>query len=137
MTDSELKAAFEEHKDAVYRFAWRMMNSPAAAEDVAQDVFLSLLRLPGAVKQVFEERLREALPLAADKVLHRVRETRGGDKLYDARFHIRGRGEGVYAQTIAALFDTTVLRLGFNDRDAERDMPSRFRRPRGQLSLFE
>lgn len=47
MTDNEIKAAFEEHKDAVYRFAWRMMNSPAAAEDVAQEVFLSLLRQPG------------------------------------------------------------------------------------------
>jgi RNA polymerase sigma factor (sigma-70 family) len=43
VTDDEVKAAFEEHKNAVYRFAWRMMNSAAAAEDVAQDVFLSLL----------------------------------------------------------------------------------------------
>jgi RNA polymerase sigma-70 factor (ECF subfamily) len=47
VTDNEVQAAFEEHKDAVYRFAWRMMNSPAAAEDVAQDVFLVLLRQPG------------------------------------------------------------------------------------------
>jgi DNA repair photolyase len=38
-----------------------------------------LLRLPGAVKQVFEDRVRVALPLAADKILHRIRETRGGD----------------------------------------------------------
>ncbi len=96
----------------------------------------ALLRLPGAVKQVFEERVRVALPLAADKILHRIRETRGGDKLYDPRFHVRGRGEGVYAQTIAALFDTTVRRLGLNDRDDERDLPSRFRRPTNQLSLF-
>ena len=97
-----------------------------------------LLRLPGAVKQVFEERVRAALPLAADKIMHRIRETRGGEKLYDARFLTRGRGEGVYAQTIAALFDTTVKRLGLNDRDAERDFVSKFRRPPkgGQLSLF-
>jgi DNA repair photolyase len=97
-----------------------------------------LLRLPGAVKQVFEERVRVALPLAADKILHRIRETRGGDKLYDPRFHTRGRGEGVYAQTIATVFETTARRLGLNDRDAERDFPSRFRRPAkgGQLSLF-
>lgn len=97
-----------------------------------------LLRLPGAVKQVFEERVRAALPLAADKIMHRIRETRGGEKLYDARFLTRGRGEGVYAQTIAALFETTVKRLGLNDRDAERDFVSKFRRPPkgGQLSLF-
>jgi len=46
VTDNELKSAFDEHKDAVYRFAWRMMNSASTAEDIAQDVFLSLLRDP-------------------------------------------------------------------------------------------
>ena len=108
----------------------------AAREAGATSAGWTLLRLPGAVKQVFEERLRVALPLAADKILHRIRETRGGE-LYDSRFHVRGRGEGVYAQTIATLFETTVRRLGLNDRDAEREFPSRFRRPpRGQLSLF-
>ncbi len=97
----------------------------------------ALLRLPGAVKQVFEDRLRVAVPLAADKILHRIRGTRGGDKLYDPRFHVRGRGEGVYAQTIATMFETTVRRLGLDDRDDERDFASRFRRPKGpQLSLF-
>lgn len=43
MTDAEFEAAFREHKDAVYRFAWRMTSSAEAAEDIAQDVFLSLL----------------------------------------------------------------------------------------------
>ena len=98
-----------------------------------------LLRLPGAVATVFEERVRVALPLAADKIMHRIRETRGGDKLYDPRFGVRGRGTGAYAETIAALFDATVARLGLGDRDDARavDQPSRFRRPqRGQLSLF-
>jgi RNA polymerase sigma-70 factor (ECF subfamily) len=46
MTESEFRAAFRQHKDAVYRFAWRMTNSAVAAEDIAQDVFLTLLRLP-------------------------------------------------------------------------------------------
>lgn len=70
-----------------------------------------LLRLPGPVKDVFEARLRAALPLRADRVLHRVRETRGG-ALYDARFGVRGRGEGPYAASIAALFRATAARLG-------------------------
>jgi DNA repair photolyase len=97
-----------------------------------------LLRLPGAVATVFEERVRAAFPLAADKIMHRIRETRGGDKLYDPRFGIRGRGEGPYAQTIAAMFDATVTRLGLNKRDEtfSDDPPSRFRRPKGQLELF-
>ena len=46
MTDAEFQAAFEQHKDAVYRFAWRMSGSPAAADDITQDVFLGLLRHP-------------------------------------------------------------------------------------------
>ena len=44
MTDAEFQAAFDGHKDAVYRFAWRMSGSPAAAEDITQDVFVGLLR---------------------------------------------------------------------------------------------
>ena len=47
MTDAEFKAAFEQHKDAVYRFAWRMSGSAAAAEDITQDAFVGLLRHPG------------------------------------------------------------------------------------------
>lgn len=46
MTDAEFQDAFEQHKDVVYRFAWRM-SGPAAAEDITQDVFVSLLRQPG------------------------------------------------------------------------------------------
>ncbi len=46
MTDAEFQAVFDEHKDAVYRFAWRMSGSPAAAEDITQDAFVGLLRNP-------------------------------------------------------------------------------------------
>ena len=102
----------------------------------------TLLRLPGAVAEVFPERLRAAMPLAADKVLHRIRETRGGEKLYDARFGVRGRGQGVYAETIAQLFETTARRVGLTGRydDFDEDAAgTTFRRPvapPAQLSLF-
>ena len=46
MTDAEFQTAFDQHKDAVYRFAWRMSGSAAAAEDITQDVFVGLLRYP-------------------------------------------------------------------------------------------
>lgn len=46
MTEAEFEAVFHEHKNAVYRFAWRMTGSPDAAEDIAQEVFVSLLRRP-------------------------------------------------------------------------------------------
>jgi RNA polymerase sigma-70 factor (ECF subfamily) len=44
VTETEFQRVFDEHKDAVYRFAWRMTSSAAVAEDIAQDVFLSLFR---------------------------------------------------------------------------------------------
>lgn len=46
MTTSEFDAVFEAHQDAVYRFVWRMTGVPDAAEDIAQEVFLSLWRHP-------------------------------------------------------------------------------------------
>ena len=46
MIESEFQAVFEQYKDSVYRFAWRMTNSPDAAEDITQEVFLALLRQP-------------------------------------------------------------------------------------------
>jgi DNA repair photolyase len=84
----------------------------AAREAGATTANFVLLRLPGSVKEVFEGRLRASLPLQADRVLHRVRETRGG-KLYDPRFGVRGRGEGVLSASIETLFRTTARRLGF------------------------
>jgi RNA polymerase sigma-70 factor (ECF subfamily) len=44
MTGDEFGAMFQEHQNAVYQFAWRMTNSPAVAEDIAQEVFLVLWR---------------------------------------------------------------------------------------------
>jgi len=112
-----------------------------AAEAGATTAGWVLLRLPGVVKQVFEDRVRVALPLAADNILHRIRETRGGTKLYDSKFHTRGRGQGPYADMIATMFDTTVARLGLNQRPHDRDDGSTtFRRPpprTNQLSLFQ
>ena len=51
MTEPELRAAFHEHKEAVYQFAWRMTRSAPVAEDIAQECFLSLLRLPDRYDQ--------------------------------------------------------------------------------------
>jgi DNA repair photolyase len=81
----------------------------AAARDAgARGVHYQLLRLPGPVRLVFEERLRATLPLRAERVLHRVRATRAG-ALNDSRFGRRMRGEGPYARTLAHLFDASII----------------------------
>jgi RNA polymerase sigma factor (sigma-70 family) len=46
VTDAEFQAVFDAHKDAVYRYVWRMARSPSVAEDVTQDAFVALLRSP-------------------------------------------------------------------------------------------
>jgi DNA repair photolyase len=108
----------------------------AAKDAGAEYAGMVLLRLPGPVKEVFETRLRASLPLRADRVLRRIRETRGG-KMYDSRFGVRGRGEGPYADAIAALFEQTAMKLGLRTRHfAEEEPATTFQRPRGQLGLF-
>jgi DNA repair photolyase len=109
----------------------------AAAEAGARHAGKVLLRLPGSVAPVFEQRIRAAFPDRAERILGRVRQTRGG-KLYDPRFGSRGRGEGPYAEAISALFDATVRRLGLNRPDPPPG-PTTFRRPPragAQLPLF-
>ena len=46
MTEPQLRAAYHAHKDAIYRFAWRMTGESAAAEDIVQETFLSIMRDP-------------------------------------------------------------------------------------------
>jgi DNA repair photolyase len=110
----------------------------AAAEAGARSASLIMLRLPGCVKEIFTERLRRAQPLAADKVLARIREMRGGE-LNDPRFFDRMRGQGHYAEAIGRVFETTAARLGLAERRPESLSPTPFRRPGrgGQLRLFE
>jgi len=87
---------------------------------------------------VFEERLRQTLPLRAERVLGRVREARGG-KLYDSRWGVRGRGEGRYAEAARALFESTARRVGLATGCMGGDDSTTFRRPdrpRRQLPLL-
>ncbi|HEY6078244.1 MAG TPA: radical SAM protein, partial [Polyangiaceae bacterium] len=112
----------------------------AAAAAGARGATLIALRLPGAVREVFTERLQAAFPLAAEKVLRRTREMRGG-KLYDARFGARMSGEGEMYRTVERLFQQTCERLGLNRWEGHRrEHPKSFRRPTdrgGQLRLFD
>ncbi len=113
----------------------------AAAAAGATYAGIVLLRLPGSVKDVFESRVRAALPLRADKILRRVRDTRGG-KMNDSRFGVRGHGEGVYAEAIHALFKSTAKRLGLVANEmgqgwrTPRDTFERPAKKGSQLGLF-
>ena len=73
-----------------------------------------LLRLPLEVAPLFNEWLQTHAPGQANRVLQRIRDTRGGD-LYSADFTQRMRGSGVYADLFMQRFELAVRRLGFSE----------------------
>lgn len=96
-----------------------------------------MLRLPREVSEIWQEWLRAEFPDRAEKVMNRLREMHGG-KDYDSEWHRRMRGQGRYAEMIAARFRLASQRLGFK----EPPQPLRtdlFRRPQAdgrQMSFF-
>jgi len=106
-----------------------------AREAGAKYAFHVLLRLPAEVQDVFEQRLRIAFPLRAEKVLSLLRAMRDG-RANDPRFHTRMRGTGPRYQVIADLFRSTASRLGFLPPPGG-PVRSPFRRPYEQRSLFD
>lgn len=72
-----------------------------------------LLRLPHEVAPLFEEWLQRHYPLKAEHVLSLIRQSRGG-KVYDATFHTRMKGEGLFAELIARRFKLACEWLGLN-----------------------
>jgi RNA polymerase sigma-70 factor (ECF subfamily) len=83
MTGTEFRSAFHEHKDAVYRFAWRMCGSPVVAEDIAQEVFLTLLRQPGRFDPARGALRSFLLAIARNLALKRWRDDSRLDVLED------------------------------------------------------
>ena len=106
----------------------------AAKKAGAQWAGKVVLRLPHAVAPLFERWLDEHYPDRKDKVLNRAREMRGG-KLYDSTWGVRGRGEGLWAEQLSALFDVTCRRLGLNERDDGMSV-AHFRRRLAQQALW-
>ncbi len=84
----------------------------AAAAGARYAAFL-LLRLPKGVDGHFVRWLETHFPDRRDKVLARIRDSRGG-KLNNSAFHRRFRGEGEYANQIRGLFISAVRRAGLD-----------------------
>ncbi|HSQ70481.1 MAG TPA: PA0069 family radical SAM protein [Steroidobacteraceae bacterium] len=70
-----------------------------------------LLRLPGELGELFSEWLYTHYPLRAERVLGLLSDLRGG-RLNDPRFGHRMRGEGAYADLLAARFTAACRREG-------------------------
>ena len=73
------------------------------AERGACGVGYTVVRLNGAIGEVFSEWIHKALPDRADKVLHQIAECHGG-KINDSEFGRRMRGKGNIADQIKQQF---------------------------------
>ena len=71
----------------------------AVADNGALSFGFTVVRLNGAIGQIFTEWIHKAMPNKAQKVLHMIQECHGGS-LNDSRFGLRNRGEGKIALQI-------------------------------------
>jgi len=111
--------------------------------------FYVMLRLPGATREVFLERIRERLPERAGKIEHHVREVRDGE-LYDTGWGARMSGTGNMADMVDKLFRIHARKCGLEAGEslerlklpAAPQMPTTVKAPTapkagsGQLDLF-
>lgn len=118
ITDSELEAILE-----------------AAREHGASAASYVLLRLPHELKEIWREWLQLHYPDRAAHVMSLVRQMRGG-RDYDSAFGSRMRGQGPFADLIAARFARAHRRLGYGrlpELDCGRFVPPRPDSPQGDL----
>jgi DNA repair photolyase len=107
-----------------------------AREAGAQAAGKVVLRLPHEVKDLFRAWLAAHAPDAAEHIMNRVREMRGG-KDNEAKFGERMRGSGVYAEFISDRFRLAYKRLGYPGLAPMRtDLFHAPKLPGTQLSLF-
>jgi len=71
----------------------------AVSENGALSCAFTVVRLNGAIGQIFTDWIHKTLPDRAEKVLHQIESCHGGT-LNDSRFGIRTRGEGKIATQI-------------------------------------
>ena len=113
----------------------------AAADAGATRAGRVMVRLPGEVNTIFETRIRDAFPLRADKIFHRIEDARDGQR-NDPCFGRRLQGRGPYWSAIESLFQTTCARVGLEVGSvglvADGQRVDTFERPGvgRQLSLF-
>ena len=109
----------------------------AASEAGAKQASWTLLRLPMAVRPIFEDWLARVRPLDRERVEARIQSCRNG-KMNDATFGSRQRGSGQIAEQISQTFRVFSAKHGL-DRGIDRLDCSGFRPPKsssGQLRLF-
>ncbi|MBU2997629.1 PA0069 family radical SAM protein [Cellulophaga baltica] len=86
----------------------------AVSDNGALSFGFTVVRLNGAIGQIFTDWIHKTLPDKATKVLHQIEECHGGT-LNDSRFGLRNRGEGKIATQIHDLM-TMAKKKYFNNK---------------------
>ena len=76
-----------------------LQMAKAVSEAGASSIAHTIVRLNGAIGEIFTDWIRKTLPDKADKVLHQIESCHGGT-LNESRFGVRMRGEGQIAKQI-------------------------------------
>jgi DNA repair photolyase len=106
----------------------------AAIRAGAQYAGYTVLRLPYAVKDLFEQWLASHVPGKKEKVLNRIRALRDG-KLNESDFGSRMSGGGIFAGQIGRSFDVACHKAGIAGNWPQLSTAS-FRRPQGAQLLL-
>ncbi len=113
-----------------------LMNLAKAVSDHGALSFgFTVVRLNGAIGQIFTDWIKKAMPDSAEKVLHLIQDCHGGT-LNDSRFGIRSRGEGRVAEQIHDMARLARLKYFKNKHfpALRTDLHERYKD--GQMKLF-
>ena len=107
----------------------------AVSEAGALSIAHTIVRLNGAIGEIFTDWIKKTLPDRADKVLHQIENCHGGT-LNESRYGVRMRGEGNIAKQINDLVKLARLKY-FKDKGMPRlntDLHEQYKV--GQMKLF-
>lgn len=107
----------------------------AASEAGALSIAHTIVRLNGAIGEIFTDWIKKTLPDRAEKVLHQIEHCHGGN-LNDSRYGKRMRGEGQIAKQINDLIQ--LARLKYFKGKAMPKLNTTLHEPykSGQMRLF-
>ena len=106
-----------------------------ASEAGAKWAGYTVVRLNGAIGDIFKDWLYKAFPDRADKVWNQICECHGGT-VNDSRFGNRIVGEGKFAEIIKIQFSMYCKKFGLNQTHMEWNTKDFRRVKNGQLPLF-
>ncbi|WP_224484950.1 PA0069 family radical SAM protein [Robertkochia aurantiaca] len=113
----------------------------AAKDKGASSIGFTVVRLNGAIADIFTDWIHKAMPARAEKVLNQIKACHGG-QLNDSRFGIRNRGEGVLASHLHKQFEI-ARNTYFSDTETPQlnhgsfeSMKQKLRHHPDQLSLW-